>query len=58
MIDKVTAQKALETLADQARQMIEFMAISSTHPTDKEVALRQIETSKNAMNHLLDIADV
>jgi hypothetical protein len=57
MVPKHIALKALEVMAAQARLMVEYMAISSTNPKDKEIAFGQIDNSKTAMSLILDGAE-
>jgi hypothetical protein len=52
------AKKALETLAEQARYAVKFMACSTTSPEDTKVALSVINEATSRMHYILDVADV
>jgi len=57
-INAEIAKKTIETLAEQARSAVKFMACSTTSPEDTKVAMSVINDAASRMIYILDVADV
>lgn len=54
-IRRIVAERTIQIMADSARDMINFMAITSGNTKDKELALHHITHSVTLMNIALDM---